>query len=114
MLKQFRNLILIFIGVVLLGFLSMIISYSIPMNKIHDRITENSSSYFATYSLIPFDDSTVLDLYTDSIILGETATYNKNKSLVNNALMVYGPTKGVDDFLEYASVIESTITSYER
>lgn len=114
MLKQFRNLILIFIGVVLLGFLSMIISYSIPMNKIHDRITENSSSYFATYSLIPFDDSTVLDLYTDSIILGETATYNKNKSLVNNALMVYGPTKGVDDFLEYASGNESTITSYER
>lgn len=114
MIKQVRNLVLVFIGVVLLGFLSMIISYSIPMSKIHDRIVQNTDPYFATYSLIPFDDGTVLDLYTDSIILGETATYNKSKSLIDNAIMVYGPTKGVNDFLEYASGNESTITSYER
>ena len=113
MLKKARNLVLLFLAVVLLGFISMIITYSLPIEKIHNRVVDNADISFPIYRTNHKYETTSLDLYTDSIILGEIAYYKKDASLLDNAMSIYS-SQGMDGFKAYVSGDESGVCEYAR
>ena len=113
MFKTVRNSILIFAVVLVLGFCLMIVTYSIPSQGPHDIIVEDAPAFVDLYpKLISKDRATQLDLFSDAIILSEVAYYNKNVSVIDNAMSVYGIRD--DDFQEFAQGNESVIDSYPR
>ena len=113
MLKKIINLIILFIGIVLFGFVSLVITYALPITKIHDNVVNNIGISFPYYQSILKYETTSLDLYTDSVILGEIAYYNKDASLVDNAMSVYS-SQGMEDFIKYAAGDESVVVEYAR
>ena len=113
--KTIRNLVGIFIVVVLLGFLLMVTSYSLPMGNAHDNLINDAPAlYDLNQLLIPNDYSTKLDIYTDSLILTESAYYNESASVVDNAMSVYGTTGDDKEFQRYIEGDENVIFGYPR
>ena len=96
MFKTIRNLVIIFVILVMLGFSLMVVSYTIPTDNAYASFSEDEVLADGLYhSMIPGYNSTRLDLYTDSKILSAVSYYDENNSLVYNAMKIYG-TKGMN------------------
>lgn len=113
MIKTVRNLVLIFVIVVMLGFGSMVASYMIPTESAHNMIEHDAAFITDRYNVVPEYLTTDVDMYSDTIILSEVSYYNKSDSLVGNAMSVYG-IREISDFQDYVHGDESKITEYAR
>ena len=94
MIKTIRNLVLIFVILVMLGFSLMVLSCTIPTDNAYASFSQDDVLSDGLYPmLIPGYQSTELDMYTDSKILSEVSYYNRSQSLISNSMRNYG-TKG--------------------
>lgn len=98
---------------VILGFLLMVMCYTVPTENAHDTVIENAPFMEKKYDAIPFYNSTKYDVFSDAVYLSEVSFYNKNVSLVENAMNVYG-AKDLTNFQTYASGDESVMGGYPR
>lgn len=120
MFKTIRNLFLIFIIIVLLGFSSMVLIYTLPTDGAYQNLIDDSVEFAKAYptatpnypTVLEGDDSTMVDLFTDGIILSRSCYYNQNISLIENAMYVYGVSGyQIDNF---SSGDDSGIWAYTR
>ena len=114
MLKRTFNFTLVFIGIVLFGFITMVLSYCIPNQKIKENIVNDLYQSFNVYQILPGSEETTLDVSTDSIILGELITYKKDKSLLENTVEVYGHKGGVEGLKNHVAGKKVEIEDYTR
>ena len=112
--KVMRNLGIIFLIVLILGFLLLTISYMIPCENSFNQINHNGDDILHTpKASIATYDTTRNDMYTDKIILSQISYYNHNVSLIENAMGGYRTDPG--NFSQYISGEgESTIHDYPR
>lgn len=97
MLKQIRNILLIFIGLVAAGYFALVLVYALPTGPIGENVLEASNIMHIERShqeLIYGHQDTMLDNLTDSIMLG-TARYEGKgnvfkESLLSNRIVVNG------------------------
>lgn len=90
MFKTIQNCALIFIIIVLLGFLLMCVTYSLPNENVHDHIIKDVEVLKELHpSIIPNDSTTLLDVFTDSIIITELLDKTEYDSNSKNAMAVY-------------------------
>ena len=96
----------------MLGFSLMVVTYTLPTDNAQKVIVDNPNVINHSYAT-PSYITTHLDFYTDSIILSEVSYYNKNVSLIDNALSVYG-IREESDFQSFVAGNESVIKDYPR
>lgn len=112
MFKTIRNLILIFIIMVILGFSLMVVTYSLPTDNAHESIIHDAEQFDELYlEIIPGYKSTRLDLFTDALYLTATSYYDENSSLIDNAMSF--KTTGGHSFKDYVKG-EDVVWSYFR
>ena len=89
MLKHIRNILFIFIGIVVVGYLSLVCVYALPTEPISRNVAEASNIMQMDGShpeLIYGHQDTMLDNLTDSIML-LTARYDGTESVFKEALL---------------------------
>ena len=89
MLKHIRNILFIFIGIVVVGYLSLVCVYALPTEPISRNVAEASNIMQMDGShpeLIYGHQDTMLDNLTDSIML-LTARYDGTESVFEEALL---------------------------
>ena len=96
-----KNCAIIFVIIVLLGFILMCVTYSLPNDNVHDNIMKDIDVFHELYpQVIPNDRTTILDIYTDSKIISELLDKNELASPIKNAMAVYGTSpKLFDSFI---------------
>ncbi len=113
MFKTTRNLIFIFIIMVIVGFSLMVVAYSLPTENAHESILHDAWQFDELYlEIIPGYESTRLDLFTDALYLTATSYYDDNSSLIDNSMSV--KTTGGHSFKNYVKGEENIIWSYSR
>ncbi len=112
MFKTTRNLILIFIIMVIVGFSLMVVAYSLPTDNAHESIIQDAWQFDELYlEIIPGYESTRLDLFTDALYLTATSYYDENSSLIDNSMSF--KTTGGHSFKDYVKG-EDVVWSYSR
>lgn len=113
MLKTIEKCAAIFLIIVVLGFILMCLTYSLPADNVHDNIMKDTEIFSEAYPrVIPNDPTTILDLYTDSIIISELLDKNEFPSFVKNAMAVYGSSHS--DFESFVDGNMSVTKQYPR
>lgn len=113
MFKTIEKSVIIFLLIVLLGFTLMCLTYSTPNDNVHSNIMKDSEIFTVLYPrVIPDDATTILDVYTDSIIITELLDKNEHNSAIENAMDVYGSNP--KNFNSYIKGNKNVTTSYAR
>lgn len=113
MFKTIQNCALIFIIIVLLGFLLMCVTYSLPNENVHDHIMKDVEVFKELHpSIIPNDSTTLLDVFTDSIIITELLDKTEYDSNSKNAMAVYGASPS--DFNSFIEGNKDVTFQYPR
>lgn len=114
MWRTTKNLMKIFITVVVLALILMVASYTIPTENAHENIVKDAYFFFnLDQYVIPNDFATRLDIFTDTLIFSEIAYYNENVSLIDNAMSVYGIHAG-SEYQNFTKGDDSVIREYPR
>lgn len=117
--KRFLCFISVFIIVLFFGFISMIVTYKLP----NDRVEKNIEKSVGNFSdgknwdtLIDEYYGTTLDNYTDAIILSELHYNDKKHSAIEKSMRVYGKYNGNDPVESLLNIKNNKekVTSYER
>ena len=113
----------IFLSIVILGTLLMIGVYMLPTNRVENNVrksTETLASEGDYKELISGDITTMLDNYTDSIMINE-AMYHGEESVINKAMMVYKYASDINDEQQIEGLVDyfdedrtTHSSSYER
>ena len=113
MFKTIQNCALIFIIIVLLGFLLMCVTYSLPNENVHDHIMKDVEVFKELHPIIiPNDSTTLLDGFTDSIIITELLDKTEYDSNSKNAMAVYGASPS--DFNSFIEGNKDVTFQYPR
>lgn len=113
MFKTIQNCALIFIIIVLLGFLLMCVTYSLPNENVHDHIMKDVEVFKELHPIIiPNDSTTLLDVFTDSIIITELLDKTEYDSNSKNAMAVYGASPS--DFNSFIEGNKDVTFQYPR
>lgn len=113
MKEKAKSLTKTFFAIVVIGFFLMIFTYLLPMGRIRGRILSGKVVFPAYQTFIGYE-TTQLDSWTDSLILGEIAHKEPKVGILKNAMGVYGVADGVESFNAYVAGDTSKVTSYER
>ena len=92
-LKMIRNLVLILLIAIAGGLALNTIAFSLPVEPIKENLKENfevfaSEMEFEYYRVIENDDATMLDLYTDALMMN-TLIYESDQSHFYNAVAAH-------------------------
>lgn len=102
MLKTIEKCAIIFLIIVLLGFILMCVTYSLPTDNAHNNIIKDKEIFSELYPyVIPNDRTTILDIFTDSKIIIELLDKNEYNSPIKNAMAVYSASpKDFNSFID--------------
>ena len=114
MLKKIIKLCLTFIVVVLIGTLTMFLTYCIPISTTKNNVFENIDDSFKIYQVIPGFDETIVDISSDAIIMGEVAYIDKTISTIENSMLVYSQKEGAIGLRSWAYGGHVEFDSYTR
>ena len=102
MFKTIEKCAIIFLIIVLLGFILMCVTYTLPTDNAHANIMKDVETFNVYYpEVIPNDKTTILDGFTDLKIIMEVLDKNEYNSPIKNAMAVYSASpKDFNSFME--------------
>ena len=102
MFKTIEKCAIIFLIIVLLGFILMCVTYTLPTDNAHANIMKDVETFNVYYpEVIPNDKTTILDGFTDLKIIMEVLDKNEYNSPIKNAMAVYSASpKDFNSFMD--------------